>query len=60
MCNCGRKRQQAVTSAQLAQSQVDTDQAEANEALRQMAMETVSAAEKIVQSAARAARNAHS
>ena len=60
MCNCGRKRQQAVTSAQLAQAQVDQDQVEANEALRQMALETVSAAEKMVQSAARAARNARS
>ena len=60
MCNCGRKRQQAVTSAQLAQDQVTQDQVEANEALRQMAMETISAAEKMVQSAARAARNARS
>ena len=60
MCNCGRKRQQAVTSAQLAQEQVNGDQAEANEALRQMALETVSAAEKMIQSAASAARNARS
>lgn len=49
-----------MTSAQLAQDQVNAEQAEANEALRQMALETISAAEKMVQSAARAARNARS
>ena len=60
MCNCGRKRQQTVTSAQLAQDQANSDQAEANEALRQLAMQTVSEAERMVASAAKAARNARS
>jgi hypothetical protein len=60
MCNCGRRRQQATTSAQLAQQQVDGEQAAANEALRQMAVETVGEAERMLASAAKAARNARS
>ena len=60
MCNCGRKRQQAVTSAQLAQEQQVADQVEANEALRQLAMQTVTEAERMLTSAAKAANNARS
>lgn len=60
MCNCGRKRQQAVTSAQTAQAQANQDQAEANELMRQVALQTVTEAERMLASAARAANNARS
>lgn len=60
MCNCGRKRQQAVTSVQTAQAQAHQDQAEANELMRQVALQTVTEAERMLASAARAANNARS
>lgn len=60
MCNCGRKRQQAVTSVQLAQEQVQSEQAENNELVRTLAMQTVTEAEKMLASAARAANNSRS
>ena len=59
MCNCGRKKTETVTSAQLAAVQAQ-DAAEAVQEMRTLAMQTATQAEQYLQSAANAAANAHS
>lgn len=59
MCNCGRKKTEIVTSAQLANVQAQ-DAAAAVEEMRVLAMQTATQAEQYLQSAANAAANARS
>lgn len=59
MCNCGRKKTEVVTSANLAATQAQ-DAAAAAEEMKILAMQTATQAEQYLRSAANAASNARS